>query len=143
MSKFLNFLDEQIKYQMKLGENKSTLHLTGYRNLKSDFEYQMSKNSKLDEVELLKKLYKSRIENAELYKGIKEDLFNQEITEAEILKNFIPEPPSEKEVIDYLVELYPISRSKMNFPLYQEKCIEKFGQKVDAKIIFKFITNDL
>lgn len=143
MSKFLNFLDEQIKYQMKLGENKSTLYLTGYRNLKSDFEYQMSKNSKLDEVELLKKLYKSRIENAELYKGIKEDLFNQEITEAEILKNFIPEPPSEKEVIDYLVELYPISRSKMNFPLYQEKCIEKFGQKVDAKIIFKFITNDL
>lgn len=143
MSKFLNYIDEQIKYQMKLGENKSILHLTGYRNLKSDYEYQIFKNKKLDEIELLKKMYKSRIENSELYKGKKEDLFNQEIIEAEILKSFIPEPPSEKEVIDYLTELYPISRSKMNFPVYQEKCIEKFGQKIDSKIIFKFITNDL
>lgn len=142
MSNFVNYLNEQIKAQMLLGQSKNTLLLTGYRNLKSDFEYQMSKNPKLDEVDLLKKLYKSRKDNMEVYKGVKEDLYNQEFAEAEIIEPFIPTPPSEKEVIDYLVSLHPISRSKMNFPQYQNECVEKFGQKVDAQIIFKFIRND-
>lgn len=142
MSKFVEFLNEQIKAQMLLGQAKNTLLLTGYRNLKSDFEYQMSKNPKLDEIDLLKKLYKSRRDNMEVYKGVKEDLYNQEFTEAEIIEPFIPTPPSEQEVIDYLVSLHPISRSKMNFPQYQNECVEKFGQKVDAQIIFKFIRND-
>lgn len=142
MSKFVEFLNEQIKAQMLLGQAKNTLLLTGYRNLKSDFEYQMSKNPKLDEIDLLKKLYKSRKDNMEVYKGVKEDLYNQEFTEAEIIEPFIPTPPSEQEVIDYLVSLHPISRSKMNFPQYQNECVEKFGQKVDAQVIFKFIRND-
>ena len=90
---FIDYLNEQIKVQMKLGDAKNTLLLTGYRNLKSDFEYQMSKNPKLDEIDLLKKLYKSRKDNMEIYKGVKEDLFNQEFTEAEILEPFIPTPP--------------------------------------------------
>lgn len=142
MSKFIDYLNEQIKVQMKLGDAKNTLLLQGYRNLKSDFEYQMSKNPKLDEIDLLKKLYKSRRDNMEVYKGVKEDLFNQEFAEAEILEPFIPTPPSEQEVIDYLTLLHPISRSKMNFPQYQNECIEKFGQKIDAQVIFKFIKND-
>lgn len=142
MSKFIDYLNEQIKTQMLLGQAKNTLLLTGYRNLKSDFEYQMSKNSKLDEVELLKKLHKSRVENCEIYKGVKEDLFNQEFIEAEILEKFIPEAPKEEDVIAYLESRWPISRSKMEFPIYQNACVEHFGQKVDAKIIFKFITND-
>lgn len=142
MSKFIDFLNEQIKAQMLLGQAKNVQLLTGYRNLKSDFEYQMSKNPKLDEVDLLKKLYKSRKDNMEVYKGVKEDLYNQEFTEAEIIEPFIPTPPSEQEVIDYLTSLHPISRSKMNFPQYQNECVEKFGQKVDAQIIFKFIRND-
>lgn len=142
MSKFVDFLNEQIKAQMLLGQAKNTLLLTGYRNLKSDFEYQISKNPKLDEIDLLKKLYKSRKDNMEVYKNVKEDLYNQEYVEAEILEPFIPTPPSEKEVIDYLTSLHPISRSKMNFPQYQNECVEKFGQKVDAQIIFKFIRND-
>lgn len=142
MSKFVDFLNEQIKAQMLLGQAKNVLLLTGYRNLKSDFEYQMSKNPKLDEIELLKKLYKSRKDNMEVYKGVKEDLYNQEFTEAEILDPFIPTPPTEQEVIDYLTSLHPISRSKMNFPQYQNECVEKFGQKIDAQIIFKFIRND-
>ena len=75
MSKFIDYLNEQIKIQMKLGDAKNALLLQGYRNLKSDFEYQLSKNTKLDELDLLKKLYKSRQENAAVYKGIKEDLF--------------------------------------------------------------------
>ena len=57
MSNFINYVNEQIKNQMLLGPAKNTLLLTGYRNLKSDFEYQMSKNPKLDEIDLLKKLY--------------------------------------------------------------------------------------
>ena len=76
MSKFIDYLNEQIKVQMKLGDAKNTLLLQGYRNLKSDFEYQMSKNTKLDELDLLKKLYKSRKENAALYKGINKNLLN-------------------------------------------------------------------
>jgi uncharacterized protein YqeY len=142
MSNFINYINEQIKNQMLLGSAKNVLLLTGYRNLKSDFEYQMSKNSKLDEVELLKKLYKSRLDNCEIYKGVKEDLYNQEFTEAEILKEFIPEAPKEEDIIAYLESRWPISRSKMDFPKYQNACVEHFGQKVDAKIIFKFISND-
>lgn len=143
MSKFVDYLNEQIKAQMKLGTNKDPELLKGYRNLKSDFEYQISKNPKLDEIELLKKLHKTRRDNMDIYKDVKEDLYNQEKIEFEILNPFIPTPPTEKEVIDYLVSLHPISRSKMNFPQYQSECVEKFGQKIDAKIIFKFITNDL
>ena len=74
-----------------------------------------------------------------MYKGINDELYKQEFIECEILEPFIPTPPSEQEVIDYLVSLHPISRSKMNFPQYQNECVEKFGQKIDAKIIFKFI----
>ena len=142
MSKFVEYLNEQIKVQMKLGEAKNTLLLKGYRNLKSDFEYNMSKNTKLDELDLLKKLHKSRKDNCVLYKGINDELYRQEFIEVEILDPFIPTPPLEKEVIDYLTSLHPISRSKMNFPQYQNECVEKFGQKVDAQIIFKFIRND-
>jgi uncharacterized protein YqeY len=142
MSKFIDYLNEQIQVQMRLGSAKNILLLTGYRNLKSDFEYQMSKNSKLDELDLLKKLYKSRKENAALYKGVKEDLFKQEYIESEILEQFIPEAPKEEDVIAYLESLWPISRSKMDFPKYQNACIEHFGQKVEPAIIFKFITNN-
>lgn len=142
MSKFIDYLNEQIKVQMKLGDAKNTLLLQGYRNLKSDFEYQMSKNNKLDELDLLKKLYKSRKENAALYKGVKEDLFKQESIESEILEPFIPEAPKEEDVIAYLESRWPISRSKMDFPMYQNACVEHFGQKVEPAIIFKFIRND-
>ena len=142
MSKFIDYLNEQIKIQMKLGNAKNALLLQGYRNLKSDFEYQMSKNNKLDELDLLKKLYKSRKENAALYKGVKEDLFKQESIESEILEQFIPEAPKEEDVIAYLESRWPISRSKMDFPKYQNACIEHFGQKVEPAIIFKFIRND-
>lgn len=142
MSKFIDYLNEQIKVQMKLGNAKNALLLQGYRNLKSDFEYQMSKNNKLDELDLLKKLYKSRKENAALYKGVKEDLFKQESIESEILEQFIPEAPKEEDIIAYLESRWPISRSKMDFPKYQNACIEHFGQKVEPAIIFKFIRND-
>lgn len=145
MNKFIDYLNEQIKVQMLLGSAKNTLLLTGYRNLKSDFEYQMSKNSKLDEVELLRKLYKSRKENAEFYKnekGTDHPLFQQEAIEVEILEPFIPQAPKEADVIMFLESKWPISRSKMNFPIYQNACVEQFGQKVDPKIIFKFISND-
>ena len=142
MSKFIDYLNEQIKVQMKLGNAKNTLLLQGYRNLKSDFEYQMSKNNKFDELDLLKKLYKSRKENAALYKGVKEDLFKQESIEFEILEQFIPEAPKEEDIIAYLESRWPISRSKMDFPKYQNACVEHFGQKVEPAIIFKFIRND-
>ena len=142
MSKFIDYLNEQIKVQMKLGNAKNALLLQGYRNLKSDFEYQMSKNNKIDELDLLKKLYKSRKENAVLYKGVKEDLFKQESIESEILEQFIPEAPKEEDVIAYLESCWPISRSKMDFPKYQNACVEHFGQKVEPAIIFKFIRND-
>ena len=142
MSKFINFLNEQIRLQMSLGKAKDQTLLTGYRNLKSDFEYQISKNSKLDEIELLKKLSKSRKDNMDLYKNIKRDLYVQEKTEFDILEPFIPQAPNEADVIAFLESKWPISRSKMDFPVYQNACLEQFGQKVEPAIIFKFIRND-
>ena len=62
--------------------------------------------------------------------------------ESEILEQFIPEAPKEEDVIAYLESRWPISRSKMDFPMYQNACVEHFGQKVEPAIIFKFIRND-
>ena len=100
MSNFINYVNEQIKNQMLLGSAKNTLLLTGYRNLKSDFEYQMSKNPKLDEIDLLKKLHKSRRDNMEVYKGVKEDLYNQEFIEAEIIELKAKCDALQKELLD-------------------------------------------
>lgn len=140
MTNFNDFINEHIKDTMKQGEKAL---LSAYRNLKSDFNYQASKSTgSFDELKTLKKMLKSRQDNMELYDGVNEELYNQESIESEILNNFIPIAPDESQVIEYLVELHPHSRSKMEYKTYQREVLQKFGQEVDSKIIFKFISND-
>lgn len=83
---FIQFIDSCIKTEMLLGPNKNEHRLIGLRNIKSDFNYLQSKDTKLETLDVLKKLYKEREENENLYKDAgKSDLWLQEHIEKEIL----------------------------------------------------------
>lgn len=138
---FIQYIDKLIKAEILLGSAKNENVLAGLRNIKSDFNYIASKTKDIDVVEILKKLYRERKENAELYKDSNRlDLWLQENTEKTILDHFIPEEPSVDEVKEFLSSLTDIPKTKASFKKYQEKCLEKFGQKIDSQIILDFIS---
>lgn len=140
---FIQFIDSCIKTEMLLGPNKNEHRLIGLRNIKSDFNYLQSKNTKLEALDILKKLYKEREENENLYRDAgKSDLWLQEHTEKEILSRWIPKEPSSEEVLNFLSTLTDISRTKSSFKKYQTECIKHFGQKVDSNIILEFISGN-
>lgn len=137
MKNLINKINNSIIFHTK-EKNKS--YLQAYRNIKTDLEYIYSKNTNLDPIEGLKKLKKERLNNLEIYNK-DTDLYNQENLELLIINTYLPKEIDESVIIDYLTELHPISRNKMDFRKYQDECFEKFGQKVDSQIILKFIKN--
>ena len=138
-TEFIQIIDNAIHDQLILGVNKNAL--IGYRNIKSDFNYISSKDGNLTVTDIVKKLYKERCENAEVYKDTNRlDLWIQENTEKTILEGFLPDEPSEKDILLFLETLKDVPKQKSSFKIFQEKCIEKFGQKVDSKIILDFIS---
>lgn len=142
-TEFISFIDECIKQEMLLGPYGYKYRLTGLRNIKSDFNYISSKESKLTTLDILKKLYREREENEKFYQDAeKTDLWLQEHTEVEILKRWIPEEPKETEVFDFLNTLTDISKEKSSFKKYQTACIEHFGQSIDSAIILKYINGN-
>ncbi len=119
-------------------KSKSPL-LQNYRNLKTDFEYLKSKNSKLSDLEILLKMDKERLENISIYEQAEKlDLAQNEKTEHIILLVYVPREPSKEEVIEYLNSIVDIEKSKKNFRKFQEKCLEHFERPVDSKIILQF-----
>lgn len=138
---FISYLDEAIKHEMLLGLNKNECKLNGLRNIKSDFNYIASRESDKSAVDIVRRLYKEREENSQLYldKG-RSDLWLQEKTEKDLLKNYLPKEPSQGEIIEYLEGL-KIPKLKSNFKQLQDACIEKFGFKIDSSIILKFINS--
>lgn len=138
MSNFKNYLEATIQNQMMLGGARNDAILTGARNLKSDYDYMMSKSSTKDENEVVIKLYKERIENAEIYRDTNQELFLQENVEANMIKPYVPKEPSEQEVMEFLGTL-DIDKNMKNFKVFIEKCQENFGMKVDSKYIQNFI----
>lgn len=64
---FLLYIDDAIKQEMLLGSSKNECRLIGLRNIKSDFNYILSKNPKLTTNDILKSMYKERVENVQLY----------------------------------------------------------------------------
>lgn len=139
---FLLYIDDAIKQEMLLGSSKNECRLIGLRNIKSDFNYILSKNPKLTTNDILKSMYKERIENVQLYLEQKrDDLWKQENIEKQILVNYLPEEPSEEKVKSFLSEL-DFPKEKSSFKKFQDACIEKFGQKVDSQIILNFINGN-
>ena len=139
-SEFIEYIDNRIKHEMLLGGARNDNVLNGLRNIKSDFNYISSRDSKSTAADILKKLYKERSENEILYKDENRmDLWMQEHIEANILKNYLPEEPTEEEIITFLNSLSDISKTKSSFKKFQDACIKRFGQKVDSEIILNFI----
>lgn len=138
MSNFRKFLEKTIEHQMMLGVTRNEMELTGARNLKSDFDYRMSKSSTKDESEIILGLYKERLETAEIYKDTNTDLYLQEMTEANLIKPYVPNEPSENEVFEFLNTLTD-EKSMKNFKIFIEKCKKHFGVKVNSKYIQNFI----
>lgn len=138
MSNFRNFLEKIIEHQMMLGATRNEMELTGARNLKSDFDYKMSKSSTKDEAEIILSIYKERLETADIYKDTKTDLYLQEMVEANLIKPYVPKEPSKNEVLAFLNTLTD-EKSMKNFKVFIEKCKEHFGIKVNSKYIQDFI----
>lgn len=141
-TEFISYIDEAIKQEMLLGSSKDEHRLIGLRNIKSDFNYFSSKNNKLSPVDILKSMYKERLDNSQLYldQG-RNDLWLQETTELNLLKNYLPAEPNKNTIIAFLNEL-KIPKQKSSFKKFQDACIEKFGQKVDSQIILDFINGN-
>lgn len=140
---FIQFIDNCIKQEMLLGQNKNENRLIGLRNIKSDFNYIQSKNPKLEALDILKKLYKEREDNEKLYNDAgKTDLWLQEHIEKEILSRWIPKEPEPEEVFNFLYSLADIPKIKSSFKKYQSECTKHFGQKVDSNIILEFINGN-
>lgn len=140
MSNFTDYIDTQIRVQMMLGYNQDQMQLTGLRNIKSDYNYIHSKDNKKSEVEILKSMYKEREENSHNY-TIGSELYLQEITEMNILKQFIPAEPNDKDVLAFLNSIWDIEKSKKNFKKFQDACETQFGQKVNSQLILNFINS--
>lgn len=138
---FITHIDEAIRQEMLLGIARDENRLQGLRNIKSDFNYISSNNPTLEAIEILKKLYKEREENADLYANSdRRDLWLQENTEKNILQKWLPKEPVKEEVINFLNTLTEIPKTKSSFKKFQDACSEKFGQKVDSKIILEFLS---
>lgn len=137
---FISLIDELIRQEMLLGGARSENKLQGYRNIKSDFTYISSNKTELSPLDILKQMYKERVDNVKIYEASdRKDLWLQELTERNIIQAWLPKEPDEKEVVDFLNTLTNIPKSKSSFKKFQDACFEKFGQKVDSQIISKFI----
>lgn len=140
---FINLIDGLLHQEMLLGIARNENRLQGYRNIKSDFNYISSNNPDLSAIDILKKMYKERADNINIYQANdRRDLWLQENTEKNLLQKWLPKEPEEFEVIEFLKTLTDIPKSKSSFKKFQDACSEKFGQKVDSQIILNFISEN-
>ena len=136
---FISFIEDRIFREMMLGSARNENILTGLRNIKSDFNYIASKDSKISTIDILKRLRDERVENAKIYKDNNRiDLWLQENTEANILNSYLPAEPSYNEIIEFL-ETLSIPKQKSSFKKFQNACNDHFGQKINSEIILEFI----
>lgn len=140
---FINLIDGLLHQEMLLGIARNENRLQGYRNIKSDFNYISSNNPDLSAIDILKKMYKERADNVNIYQANdRRDLWLQENIEKNLLQKWLPKEPEEFEVTEFLKTLTDIPKSKSSFKKFQDACSEKFGQKVDSQIILNFISEN-
>ena len=140
---FINLIDGLLHQEMLLGIARNENRLQGYRNIKSDFNYISSNNPDLSAIDILKKMYKERVDNVNIYQANdRRDLWLQENIEKNLLQKWLPKEPEKFEVVEFLKTLTDIPKSKSSFKKFQDACSEKFGQKVDSQIILNFISEN-
>ena len=102
-------INNDIKTAMKA---KDMATLSALRDIKSKLLLEMTKEGGGDEVDeatgmkILNKLYKQRTDAAAIYKDQnREDLYNEEMQQAEVIKKYLPEPMSEEELKSTIEEI--------------------------------------
>jgi len=95
-------INNDIKEAMKAKDREK---LTALRDIKSKILLEATKDgagSELDEaggMKILNKLYKQRLDAADIYKEQgREDLYEEEMGQAKVIKAYLPEPMSEQDI---------------------------------------------
>lgn len=99
-------ITEQIQNDIKEAmKAKDRERLSALRDIKSKLLLEMTKDGGDGEVDenaalkILNKLYKQRTDAAAIYKEQnREDLFDEEMSQAEVIKSYLPEPLSHEEI---------------------------------------------
>jgi hypothetical protein len=133
-------INDDIKSAMKAREKE---RLGALRDIKSKLLLEMTKDGSdtLDDevgLKVLNKLYKQRIEAAEIYQTQgREDLESQERAEAEYIKVYLPEPLSEDEIrasLKSIIEETGAS-SMADMGKVMGMATKAFAGKADGKIV--------
>lgn len=148
---FLMSLTEQINDHIKkamLAKDKD--RLTALRDIKAKLLLEATSGAgevtEAAEMKIVNKLYKQRMESYELYKAQnREDLAQEELMQAEVLKEFLPKMLSEDEiralVASKIVELNiasPKEMGKLMGVLTQE-----LAGKADGKVVSEIVKQEL
>lgn len=133
-------INNDIKEAMKAREADK---LSALRDVKSKLLLEATKdgNSELDEatgLKILNKLYKQRVEAAEIYKEQgREDLASDELSQAEVIKAYLPEkmsPEKLKEAVTAIIAEIGAS-SMADMGKVMGKASAKLAGKADGKDI--------
>jgi uncharacterized protein YqeY len=117
--------------------------LAALRDIKSKLLLEMTKDGsgtvdEQAEMRVLNKLYKQRVETAELYDGQgRDDLAAEERVQADVIKAYLPEPLSEDEIratVKSIVEEMGAT-SMADMGKVMGKATQTFAGKADGKIV--------
>lgn len=133
-------INDDIKSAMK---NREQDKLAALRDIKSKLLLEMTKGSDAEvseavELKILNKLYKQRIETAELYDGQgRDDLASEERSQAEVIKAYLPEPLSEDDIRTTVQEIIAqVGASSMaDMGKVMGMATQKFAGRADGKVV--------
>ena len=138
-------INNDIKTAMK-ARHKETL--ATLRDIKSKLLMEATKSggtgdvAESAEMKILNKLYKQRIEAGELYKEQgRDDLYSQEMTEAEVLKKYLPQPMTEDEIkaaVEAIISQTGAS-SMADMGKVMGMATKQMAGKADGKVISSFV----
>jgi uncharacterized protein YqeY len=140
-------INEHIKKAM-LAKDKD--RLTALRDIKSKLLLEATSGAgevtEAAELKIVNKLFKQRMESYELYKAQnREDLAQEEIMQAEVLKEFLPKMLSEEEIREIvsakIVELNISSPKEMG--KLMGALTQIFAGKADGKVVAEIVKNEL
>jgi len=138
-------INSDIKTAMKARDKET---LTTLRDIKSKLLLEATKEGGNGEIEesvgmkILNKLFKQRMEAAELYKQQgRDDLYAQEMTEAEVLKKYLPQPMTEDEIkaaVSAIIQQMGAS-TMADMGKVMGMASKQMAGKADGKVISTFV----
>ncbi len=138
-------LTEQINADLKSAmKNKEKEKLEAIRAIKTAFTLAKTEKSagaeltEDEELKIVQKLVKQRKDSADIYKGQnREDLYEKEIKEAEIISVYLPEQMSEEELTKKIIEI--ISKVGASGPQDMGKVMGSATKELSGKAEGKLI----